>query len=254
MTSLGVIDKDRANPQLSNSTAEDDPGKYAPNDSISKQQGIDKGTKNYSIDHIIAGTNPNVLADKIKYARDGLETTHIKIGTEEEAIFDKDKFNTSLEFTSCEDAKEIKMEDLSKLVKDACIDLIGLDSPKDDTPFIIEDDEDEEVHTEEVHVEQHTETEDSSVPKPLSPKTIRIQELSTQLLLLQSQNASLPKELNELPSKFSEINGEIKDLKRYVDDLEIEILVSSIAAQLSKLKTLDALPSLLYKVTNALEA
>ncbi|GJU85750.1 hypothetical protein Tco_1293296 [Tanacetum coccineum] len=61
--------------------------------------------------------------------------------------------------------------------------------------------------------------------------------------------ASLPKELNELPSKFSEINGEIKDLKRYVDDLEIEILwqVSSIAAQLSKLKTLDALPSLLRK-------
>ncbi|GJU85751.1 hypothetical protein Tco_1293297 [Tanacetum coccineum] len=179
-----ATDKDGANPQLSNSIAKDDPGKYAPNDSISKQQGIDKGTKNYSIDHIITGTNLNVLVDKIKSAKDELETAHIKIGTEEEAIFDKNEFNTSLELTSYEDAKEIKMEDLSKLVKDACIDLMGLDSPKDDTPFIVEDDEDEEVHIEEVYIEQHTETEDSSVPKLLSPKTIQIQELSTQLLLL----------------------------------------------------------------------
>ncbi|GKG50743.1 hypothetical protein Tco_0538867, partial [Tanacetum coccineum] len=67
---------------------------------------------------------------------------------EKEVNFDQDEFNTSLELTSFEDAKEINMEDLSKLVKDARIDLMDLDSLEDDTPFIVEDDEDEEVHAE----------------------------------------------------------------------------------------------------------
>ncbi|GJW25589.1 hypothetical protein Tco_0039400 [Tanacetum coccineum] len=107
-------------------TVEADLGKSAPNDSLSQQQGIDKGTKIYSFDHIITGTNPNVLVDKTKSSRDGLETIHTETGTDKEASkvekevsFDQYEFDTSLELTSFEDAKEIKMEDLSKLVKDA---------------------------------------------------------------------------------------------------------------------------------------
>ncbi|GKB59926.1 hypothetical protein Tco_0916112 [Tanacetum coccineum] len=101
----------------------------------------------------VNGTNPNVLVDKTKSAGDGLETIHTKTGTdkeasraEKEAIFDQDEFNTSPKLTRYEDAKEIKIKDLSKLVKDVGIDLIDLDSLEDDTPFIAEDDEDEEVH------------------------------------------------------------------------------------------------------------
>nr|GEV43824.1 hypothetical protein [Tanacetum cinerariifolium] len=73
--------------------------------------------------------------------RDGLEFVHTKTGTDKEAnrakkdgIFNQDEFNNSL------------IEDLSKLVKDVGIDLIDLDSLEDDTPVIVEDDEDEEVH------------------------------------------------------------------------------------------------------------
>nr|GFA85480.1 hypothetical protein [Tanacetum cinerariifolium] len=61
---------------LAYSTAEANPRKFAPNDSIPSQQGMDEGTKNYSIDHIFEGTNPSVLVDKTKYARDGLKTAH----------------------------------------------------------------------------------------------------------------------------------------------------------------------------------
>ncbi|GJS75393.1 hypothetical protein Tco_0725274, partial [Tanacetum coccineum] len=60
------------------STAEDDPGKSNPNDSISKQQVIDKGTKIFSFDHIITSTNPHVLVDKTKSASEGLETVYTK--------------------------------------------------------------------------------------------------------------------------------------------------------------------------------
>ncbi|GJU02639.1 retrovirus-related pol polyprotein from transposon TNT 1-94 [Tanacetum coccineum] len=107
--------------------------------------------------------------------------------------------------------------------------------------------------------------------------------------------ASFPKELKELPSKVGDIFEELKDLKKYVHELEIELpvdlkeiptkleefnstvssltkqvaelknlklkisavllalpgQVSSITAQLSKLKTLNALPSLLNRVTEA---
>nr|GEU60984.1 hypothetical protein [Tanacetum cinerariifolium] len=48
-------------------------GISAPIDSLPPQQGKDEGTKNYSLDHLFAGTNPNVLANKTKSVSDGLE-------------------------------------------------------------------------------------------------------------------------------------------------------------------------------------
>ncbi|GJT05709.1 hypothetical protein Tco_0840171 [Tanacetum coccineum] len=115
----------------------------------------------------------------------------------------------------------------------------------------------EHEEEEEVHAEQHIETKDTSAPQPPSPKTVRIQDLSTKILLLQSHNLKLekekanaeaevaffsaqpsypnveqltellqlstPTELKELLSKFQDISGEIKDLKKYVEGLEIKI-------------------------------
>nr|GEV36704.1 hypothetical protein [Tanacetum cinerariifolium] len=65
------------------STAKADLGTSAPNDSSPPQQGKDERTKTYLLDHIFAGTNPNVLADKAKSISDGLETilTKPKSGT-----------------------------------------------------------------------------------------------------------------------------------------------------------------------------
>ncbi|GKD49799.1 hypothetical protein Tco_1278775 [Tanacetum coccineum] len=113
-TFLGVSSKEGAHPQLSSasgcdasvdSTADADPRKYAPNDPIPSQQGMDEGTKNYLIDHIFARTNSSVLVDKTKYVLDGLKTAHTISGTNEE-------------LGSEEMSKKIKMKDLSHLMQD----------------------------------------------------------------------------------------------------------------------------------------
>ncbi|GJS63878.1 hypothetical protein Tco_0678442 [Tanacetum coccineum] len=157
-------------------TTEVDLGKSTPNDSISKQQGMDKGTQNYSLDHISIGTNPSGFVDKTKSARDGLKSAHTKT---------------------------------------------DLDSPKDDEPIIIQDGSDEEDHAEKVQPEEPKETKDASATHPPSPKSIQIQELTNQVLLLHSQKSKL------------------KEEKTKVEDE-------------AKIKTFDALLSLLNKVTEAL--
>nr|GEX41656.1 retrovirus-related Pol polyprotein from transposon TNT 1-94 [Tanacetum cinerariifolium] len=92
----------------------------------------------------LLGANPSVFVDKTKFARDGLKTSHTITGSnkdnnnaKKEASFDQDEFNTSLGFSSFHDAtKEIKLEDLSKLVKDMDVDFIDLDSLDDDGPIM----------------------------------------------------------------------------------------------------------------------
>nr|GEX26699.1 hypothetical protein [Tanacetum cinerariifolium] len=244
--SLGVTD----------STAEADRGKTAPNDSLSQQQGIDKGTKNYLFDYDITCSNPSVLVDKTQSDRDRLETTHTKIGTEYKAIYVQVEFNTSTELTNSNDAtKEIKLEDLSKLVKDVGIALMGLESPEDDLPFIVQSDEEEK----EVHAKPHAETKKEKV------------DVKVKVALLSAQpsfpNMKQLTELLELPSKFKEISREIRYLKSLNKKvvkmnnqkleasnglLALQVQVSSITAQLSKLEDLDALPSLLDKVTEVI--
>nr|GEV60538.1 hypothetical protein [Tanacetum cinerariifolium] len=92
-TSLGVTSEEGAHPQLSSgydaladSTAEVDPGTSAPNDYLPSQQGKDKGTKNYSLNYIFAGTDPNVLADKTKPVSDRLELSLLHLKQEQEML------------------------------------------------------------------------------------------------------------------------------------------------------------------------
>ncbi|GJU13854.1 hypothetical protein Tco_1136250 [Tanacetum coccineum] len=274
------------------STTEANLGKSNPKDSLSQQQGNDEGTTNFSYDHFIAGANPSVLVDKTKSVGDSLGTIQPNTKTKK-APKTEQEFDTSLEFntsSTAADDEEIKLEDLSKLVKDI----------------------------------------DTLVSPPPSPKSIQIQELTNRVLLLQSQkcklekahvaaqakatlskaqpaflnvkqltkllvtslkpellklltdhnfSSSIPTELKELPSKINDIDGVVGEIKKYVEELEVEVPVltskvvalekikldlparllalpkqiSSINVQLSKLKVLDALPSLLNKVIEALD-
>nr|GFD26464.1 hypothetical protein [Tanacetum cinerariifolium] len=64
-----------------------------------------------------------------------------------EANFDQDEFNTSPDLSSSDDAtKQIKLKDVLKLVQDVGIDLMDLDSLKDNQPFMVQDEEEEKVH------------------------------------------------------------------------------------------------------------
>ncbi|GJT55478.1 retrovirus-related pol polyprotein from transposon TNT 1-94 [Tanacetum coccineum] len=98
-TSLGATSEEGAHPQLSSDyTAEANPGLSAHNDSIPSQQGMDKETKNYSIDHIFVGTNPSVLVDQTKSNGDRLKTAHTNSDEseeEEEVAKDKDTHASS---------------------------------------------------------------------------------------------------------------------------------------------------------------
>ncbi|GJZ28251.1 hypothetical protein Tco_0572898, partial [Tanacetum coccineum] len=218
----------------SSSTSEADPGIFAPNDLVSKQQGIDKGTKKCSFDHIIA-----------------------------------DEFNTSPDLSSSNDAKkEIKLEDLSKLILNREVDFIDLESPEYDKPIIVQD-EDEEVHAEKtLNSKLVKEKEDAEIEasllkaQPSFPNVEKLTELLLQSLkpklskLLTSHDFSnsLPTKLKELPSKFKDITGVIRELKKYVEKLEIKLLgdlkeiptkmekfnstISSLTTQVSELRTL----------------
>nr|GEU86559.1 hypothetical protein [Tanacetum cinerariifolium] len=56
---------------------------------------------------------------------------------EKEINFTEDEFNSSLDLSSSDDIKkEIKMEDLSKLIPNVEVDFMDLDSPEDDEPSL----------------------------------------------------------------------------------------------------------------------
>ncbi|GJR01018.1 hypothetical protein Tco_0524002 [Tanacetum coccineum] len=177
LTSLGATSEERAHPQIS------------------------------------SGSNPSVLVDTTKSARDELKTAHTDFGTNEESRDD-------------DISKKIKLEDLSEILKDTRSAFFTPESLQDD-PIIVTDESKEE------------EAKDTSVPPPPSPKSAQIQELMTHVLLLKSQKdeleqqkasakaepelskllashnfaSSLPTELKELPLKFTELSREIKELK-----------------------------------------
>nr|GEX14916.1 retrovirus-related Pol polyprotein from transposon 17.6 [Tanacetum cinerariifolium] len=133
-TSLGVTSKARANPQLRNdastaSTADADPGNFAPSDFVPQQQGMNEGTKNTLYDHLFAGTDPHVLADQSKSVSKGLETilTQPIIGKGASSVASQIEKETS---------SIIKLEDLAKLMSHVQPSFKDLNSPEDD-PFIV---------------------------------------------------------------------------------------------------------------------
>ncbi|GJT70344.1 hypothetical protein Tco_1029630 [Tanacetum coccineum] len=212
---------------------EADPGLSAPNDSIPLQQGMDERTKNTSYDHIFAGTDPHVLADQTKSVSEGLETfltqPTTKKGASSTTIHgDKEETSTAIHGDKEEDSSTIKLWDLAKLVSQIQPSFRDLDSPED-YHVIIVDESDED--------EPNAKTEDTSVPRS-------------------SSHISLPTELKGLPSKINELTEEIKGLKTQTlqwklpeEFISLPLKVESAQA---KLKTLDALPSLLLNVTKAL--
>ncbi|GKA10846.1 retrovirus-related pol polyprotein from transposon TNT 1-94 [Tanacetum coccineum] len=209
-----------------------------------------------------SGTNLSVIVDKTKSVVDGLKTTHTDLGTNEESRSD-------------EISKKIKLEDPSNLMQDTRSAFFTHNSPQDE-PIIVSNESEEEntKRYEDTHATSHDEPEDTSIPHPPSPKSVQIQELMAQVLLLQSQKlkleqqkekaeaevaflkaqplypdvnqltellvtslkpelskllashdftSCLPTKLKELPSKITKLSGNVKELKKHVRDMEIEL-------------------------------
>ncbi|GJT02503.1 hypothetical protein Tco_0823672 [Tanacetum coccineum] len=188
------------------STAKADPGNSTPSDFVPQQQGINEGTKNTSYDYLFAGTDPHVLVNQTKSISEGLETVLTQ-----------------------------------PIIGKGANSVANLDSPEDDPDIFVNDcDEDED---DEVYATKNVETKDTLVPKSSSPRSSQIQELTNQILILQSQKYKLELEKNkaeaeaallkaqpsfpnlkDLPSKFNDLTKEVKGLKNQVHNMEIELL------------------------------
>ncbi|GJW33389.1 hypothetical protein Tco_0053421 [Tanacetum coccineum] len=147
---------------------------------------MDEGTKNHSLDHKFAGTNPSVLVDKTKSARDGLKTAHTDLGTNEESGSD-------------EILKTIKLEDLSNLMQDIRYAFFSPDSPQDEPIIVSDESEEEETERyEDTHATSHEKLEDTLISHPLSPKSVQLQELMAQNTYLATKEANLKNDLVDL--------------------------------------------------------
>ncbi|GKB54442.1 hypothetical protein Tco_0905195 [Tanacetum coccineum] len=84
-----------------------------------------------------------------------------------------------------------------ELVKETGVEAIDLDSPKDDQPIQISSDDEAYIQA-----KVHTETKDASVLQPPpSLNSIKIQELSNQVLFIQSKKYKLEKEKVDVEAK-----------------------------------------------------
>ncbi|GJT25675.1 hypothetical protein Tco_0895612 [Tanacetum coccineum] len=162
---------------------------------------------------------------------------------------------------------------------------MDLDSPEDNPIIVVdESEEDDEVHKDKgIHSTSNVKTKDASVSKPLFPRSIQLQELTNQLneLLVKSLHTEfskilaarlknqvheveieLPGDLKEIPTKLEDFTksvisliSQVVELKTLQWELPLDFLSlpTQVAYVQAKLKTLDALPSLLQKFTEALD-
>nr|GEX88103.1 hypothetical protein [Tanacetum cinerariifolium] len=223
-------------------------------------------------------TNPSVLVDQTKSVGDGLKTTHIDSGINEESRAD-------------EISKKIKLEDLSNLLNDTRSTFFTPDSLQDEhfnptssiskigsnssvngsgsITLVLDDaleQQKEKVEAEVASLKARPSYSDLNQPTNLL-LTLLKPKLS-KLLSIHNFASCLPTELKELPSKFTKLSGEIKKLKKHVKDMEIELpeelkkiptkletftsTISSLTSRVAELKNIQwELPAFATMVENA---
>ncbi|GJX19122.1 hypothetical protein Tco_0221799 [Tanacetum coccineum] len=276
---------------------------------------MDEGTKNYSFDHIFSESNPSVHVDKTKSAEDGLKIAHTNSGTNEESKADdiskKIKLKDLSEFlkdtrsafftpdspqdepiivTDKSEEEDADKEETYDTSHDIPENTSVLPTPSLKSSQIQElMAQVQFLKSQKDEVEQQKATAEAEVAslkaRPLYPNvnqltTLLVTSLKPELSkLLASHNfaSCLPTELKELPSKFTKLSGEIKELKQHVKDMEIELpgdlkeiptkletftsTISSLTSQVAELKNiqwelpaeLQALPVLVSSVQKQLK-
>ncbi|GJX44409.1 hypothetical protein Tco_0261085 [Tanacetum coccineum] len=97
------------------------------------------------------------------------------------------------EASSNEASQMIKLEDLSKLVHNVKADFMELDSPEDDPIIVV-----------------------AEIPKPPSPRFIQLQELTNQVLILQSQKYKMENEKRQAKAEVTLLSAK----PSFLDDAE----------------------------------
>nr|GFA05406.1 hypothetical protein [Tanacetum cinerariifolium] len=167
------------------------------------------------------------------------------------------------------------------LMQDTRLAFLTTDFPQDKPNIVLDESKEENTKRyEDTHTTSHDGPEDTTSLHPPSPKSIQVQELMTRLLTNRTKRAplknhkiiyfenlkkhvqdieiELPGDLKEIPKKLETFTSTISsntslvvELKTIQWDLPTEFLVfpNQISSVKEKQKTLDALTSLLNKVT-----
>ncbi|GKE32349.1 hypothetical protein Tco_1451671 [Tanacetum coccineum] len=176
-TSLRATSEEGSHPQLSSghdasadSTAEVDPGISAPR------------------------SNPSVLVNKTKSARDGLKTTHTTSGTNEETRAD-------------DILQKVKLEDLLDILKDTRSAFFTSNSPIDE-PIIVSDETSHDFAS-------CLPTELKELPSKVTKLSREIKELKQHI---RDMEIELPGDLVEIPTKLETFTSTISSLSSQVTD------------------------------------
>ncbi|GKB16103.1 hypothetical protein Tco_0850026 [Tanacetum coccineum] len=158
------------------------------------------------------GTNPSVLVDTTKFARDGSQTAHIVSGT---------KQNTRSAFIS--------------------------DEYQEDEPFIIskKSSEEHDERNEDTHLEQEKEKADAEIA------ILKAHSIPTELKELPTKITKLHEEVNELKKHIQEFKIELRGEFNEIPE-KLETFSSTVSSLTTQIKTPDAVLGLLNKVTNTL--
>ncbi|GJT88922.1 hypothetical protein Tco_1070639 [Tanacetum coccineum] len=245
-TSLGVTSEARANPQLSSGMSAFNLNEpiYSASFIIHSESALGNdasaaSTAEGDLGNSAPSTDSHVLVDQTKSVSEGLETVLTQ-----------------------------------PIIEKGASSVANLNSPEDDHVIVVNDsdeDKDDEVHATKNSQKYKLELEKNNVEAEAALlkaqpsfsnveqlKELLVKSLKTKFLNITSAHdfsSSLPTELKDLPSKFNYLTEEVKGLKNQVHNLEIELLgeLKEIPPRWkAKLKTLDALLSLLNKVTNSL--
>ncbi|GJW67158.1 hypothetical protein Tco_0121582 [Tanacetum coccineum] len=221
-TSLRVTSEARANPQLSS-----DMSAFNLNEPIysasfiihSESASRNDASTAFTVEADLGNSAPSDFIPQQKGMNEGTKNTsydYLFAGKGDSSVASQiDEESSSI----------IKLEDLAKLVSHVQPSFKDLDSAKDDHVIVVNDSDEDEDN--EVHATENVKTKDTSVPKS-------------------SSLSSLPTKLKDLPSKFNDITEEWELPAKFL------VVPSQVEMVQAKLKTLDALPSLLNKVTNSL--
>ncbi|GJR47801.1 hypothetical protein Tco_1315904 [Tanacetum coccineum] len=174
------------------------------------KEGMDEGTQHYLLDHKLAGTNPSVLVDKTKSARDGLKTAHTDSdeSKEEETKKDEDTHTTShdvLEDTSVPHPPSPKSAQIQELMAQ----VHSLQSQKEKL-----EQQKAKAEAEVASLKARTSYPDINQLTELLVTSLK-PELS-KLLASHDFASCLPTQLKELPSKLTELSGDMKELTKHV--------------------------------------
>ncbi|GJX07919.1 hypothetical protein Tco_0195851 [Tanacetum coccineum] len=260
-TFLGVTRNDAS----AASITEANPGNFAPRDFVPQQQGMNKGTKNTSYDYLFAETSTIIKLEDLAKLVSHVQPSFKDLDSPEEdhvIVLDDSDEDEDDEVHATKNSQKHKLE-LEKNKAEAKVDLLkaqpsfpNVEQLKELLVKSLKTKFSNIISAHDFSSSLPTELKD--LPSKLNKLTGEVKGLKKKVHELEIE---LPGDLKEIPTKLDDFTKNVTSLTSQVAELktlqwelpaEFLSLPAQVASVQAKLKTLDALPSLLLTVTQAL--